>query len=134
MRFAAVRHTGCTTTDAAPPFRSRATSIHSQETHMNLRQVAVLLGATAAVIGEARRALVGLERTRHASVSGSLPALFLVGAGVAMGAVVAQPAMRRRIGAWLMGVSAPAPVTPAPAPSVEASVEAPRPQPYANGA
>jgi hypothetical protein len=98
---------------------------------MNLRQVAVLLGTTAAVIGEARRALVGLERTRRASVSGALPGLLLVGAGVAIGAAVAQPAMRRRIGAWLMGTSVPTP-TPT-APSAEASVEAPQPQPYANG-
>jgi hypothetical protein len=98
---------------------------------MNLRQVAVLLGATAAVIGEGRRALVGLERTRHASVSGALPGFLLVGAGIAIGAAVAQPAMRRRIGAWLMGTTIPeATGTVSPG---DASVEAPRPQPHANG-
>jgi hypothetical protein len=107
----------------------------TQEMHMNLRQVAVLLGATAAIVGEARRALVGLERTRHASVSGALPGFLLVGAGVAIGAAVAQPAMRRRIGAWLMGTSVPEPTATATGTSADASVSAgaPRPQPHANG-
>jgi hypothetical protein len=70
---------------------------------MNLRQIAVLVGAAAGVVGEVRRALVDLDRSRHMRVAGSLPVLFLVGTGVAIGAIAAQPDLRRRVGAWISG-------------------------------
>lgn len=99
---------------------------------MNLRQLAVLLGATAGVIGEVRRALVGLERSKHASLAGALPVVFLVGTGVVIGAIAARPEMRRRVGKWLIGEEAPPPQT-ARAPEAPPRGAA-QPQPYANGA
>jgi hypothetical protein len=102
---------------------------------MNLRQVAVLLGATASVVGEVRRALIGLDRSRRPSASGSAGVVMLVGAGVAIGAIAARPELRRRIGHWLLGeqvspetVTAPA-STPATAPREEVSAQA-----HTNGA
>jgi hypothetical protein len=79
---------------------------------MNLRQVAVLLGATAGVVGEVRRALVDLDRNKHMRMSGSLPVMFLVGAGVAIGVIAAKPDLRRRIGEWMIGT--PAATNPEP--------------------
>lgn len=102
---------------------------------MNLRQVAVLLGATASVVGEVRRALIGLDRSRRPSASGSAGVVMLVGAGVAIGAIAARPELRRRIGQWLIGEPASpetetAPVsTPTSTSRAEASA-----QPHANGA
>lgn len=98
---------------------------------MNLRQVAVLLGATRGVVGEVRRALIGLDRSRRTSASGLLPIVLLVGTGVAIGAIAARPELRRRIGEWLIGKQAWR--QPETASAAEPRAEAP-PQPYANGA
>ena len=98
---------------------------------MNLRQVAVLLGATGGVVGEVRRALIGLERNRRTSASGLLPLVLLVGTGVAIGAIAARPELRRRIGEWLIGKQPSSQTETAAAAGPRA--EAP-PQPYANGA
>jgi hypothetical protein len=76
---------------------------------VNLRQVAVLLGAAAGVVGEVRRAMVDLDRSRHMRMSGSLPVMFLVGTGVAIGVIATQPDLRRRIGVWLTGPAATKP-------------------------
>jgi phosphate/sulfate permease len=107
---------------------------------MNLRQVAVLMGATAAVLAEVRQALVGLERSKHGRAAGALPVMLLVGAGVAIGALVAQPETRRRVGEWLIGKPSPAPESSADsAPEgttvvVEnASARASQPHSYASG-
>lgn len=101
---------------------------------MNLRQWAVLLGASAGVIGEVRRALMGLERSKHATLSGSLPAVFLVGTGVVIGAIAARPELRRRVGEWLIGKNQ----GPSPQPTTASSQATPgaagRPQPHADGA
>ena len=99
---------------------------------MNFRQLAVLLGATAGVLGEVRRALVGMERSKHVSVAGALPVALLVGTGVVIGAIASRPEVRRRVGEWLIGKEAPPPQTAA-APEAPAR-GATRAQPYANGA
>jgi len=99
---------------------------------MNFRQLAVLLGATAGVLGEVRRALVGLERSKHMSVAGALPVAFLVGTGVVIGAIAARPEVRRRVGEWLIGKEAP-PAKTAAGPEAPPRGAA-QPQPYANGA
>ena len=98
---------------------------------MNLRQVAVLLGATAGVVGEVRRALIGLERSRRSSMSGSALVVLLVGSGVAIGAIATRPELRRRIGEWLIGKQASSQTESASAAVPRAGAA---PQAHANGA
>lgn len=108
---------------------------------MNLRQLAVLMGATAGVLAEVRHAMVALERNKHTRVAGAMPAMLLVGAGVAIGALIARPEMRRRVGEWLIGKPVPAPergAESAPEGTTEvvqpAAPRASPPQPYPRGA
>jgi hypothetical protein len=98
---------------------------------MNLRQIAVLVEATAGVARETHRALVGFERMRRMGASRSAAAALLVGAGIAIGTIAARPELRRKLRDLLVGKPTPGASTTADEPS---HAEAARPESHVDGA
>ena len=105
---------------------------------INLRQMAVLLGATAGIAREAQRMLDRIERKQRTNAPLAVTLFLLAGVGITAVAIAARPELRQKLRAsvrdWLVGKE----VRVAERPSSEAGeaspVEADRPGPYVDGA